>query len=56
MPVGLAIDDEFVCRGLDPVHGRLASRGSAIMVRISGGSRLLVKIVEVLRWRSTISS
>lgn len=33
-----------------------ASSGSAIVVRISGGSRLLVMIMEPLRWRSTMSS
>jgi len=32
-----------------------ASRGSAIMAKISGGSRLLVLIVLARWWRSTIN-
>jgi hypothetical protein len=56
LSVEFAFDDEFVGRRLQPVDCELGNKGSAIMVRISRGSRLLVMIVDAVRWCSTMIS
>ena len=56
LPVGLAFDDEFVGGRLQPVHGGLGEEWIGHHGQDLGGSRLLVMMVEAVRWRSTISS
>jgi hypothetical protein len=54
--VGLAVEDEFVGSGMEPVDGGLGEEGVVHLADPLDGSRFEVKTVEAARWRSTMSS
>ena len=56
LAVGLAVEDEFVGGGLEPVDRDLGEERVGHQPSHSIGSRLEVTTVAAARWRSTISS